>query len=77
MPAYFYYGGLYQDGRNEPVDIPAKNPLPQNKMNAETGNAGLDGYTVLSRANRATGSRPPVGGYPVHEGPQLDDTYED
>lgn len=77
MIGYFPYGGLYGENPNEPVKIPAKNPLPQNKMTAETGNAGLDGYTVLSRANRATGSRPPVGGYPVHEGPQLDDTYED
>lgn len=76
MPGFFY-GGIYSTGRNEPVDIPAANPLPSNKMSNDTGNAGADGYTVLSRASRFSGERPPVGGYPVFEGPQLSDNIED
>ena len=43
----------------------------------ESGNAGLDGFTVLSRANpNAQGSPPPVKGVggPIHSGP--DQSFE-
>lgn len=54
--------------RNDTPVIPAKNPKPPNAMSADTGNAGLDGYSVLSRANRYSGERPAIGGvsdYPM------------
>lgn len=47
--------------RNQPVNLKQCNPLPQNKMRQDTGDAGLDGYSVLSRASRATGQRPSIG----------------
>ena len=34
-------------------------PAPDKKL--DTGNAALDGYTVLSRASRMTGKRSPIG----------------
>lgn len=43
------------------VDAPALNPLPENAKTADTGNAGRDGYTVLSRANRYNGERTLAG----------------
>lgn len=48
--------------RNEPVHLTPCNPLPMNKMDAETGDAGKDGYTILSKASRMTDLRPPAGG---------------
>lgn len=45
------------DDPNCPVDAKALNPLPENAKTADTGNAGRDGYTVLSRANRYDGER--------------------
>lgn len=55
--------------RNQPVDLPPANPLPPNRMSSDTGDAGLDGYSVLSRASRATGVRPATGGTPDYWGP--------
>lgn len=55
--------------RNQPVDLKPANPLPPNKHRADSGDAGLDGYTVLSRANPVTGVRPPTGGHPDYWGP--------
>jgi len=52
----------YYQGRDENTVIPAKNPQEPNAMSADTGNAGLDGYTVFSRASRYSGMRPAVGG---------------
>ena len=53
--------------RNCPVMVPAVNPKPENPMSNDTGNAGADGYSVLSRASRYGGKeRPPVGGYPEY-----------
>jgi hypothetical protein len=46
-----------------PVKVPAENPDPQVLDNA-TGDAGVDGYTRLSRADRETGHRPSVGSVP-------------
>lgn len=57
---------------NQPELRPA-NPLPPNKMSADTGNAGLDGYSVLSRADRETGYRPSIDGRPVPMGPRMND----
>lgn len=70
--SYFLYGGLYRPRPgNEPVEAPPVNPLPENKMTLETGNAGLDGYSVLSRANRYTGERPISHATSCPEGPNL------
>lgn len=55
--------------RNQPVDLKPANPLPPNKMCSATGDAGLDGYSVLSRASRITGERPSTGGTPDYWGP--------
>jgi hypothetical protein len=59
--------------RNQPVELKPANPLPANKMRGEVGDAGLDGYTVLSRANRITDERPPIGGAPEYWGPRQTD----
>ena len=48
--------------RNVPERVRPANPLPENKQTAATGDAGCDGYTCLSRADRQTGVRPPAGG---------------
>ncbi len=61
----------YHQGRDENANIPAKNPLPANDMNADTGNAGADGYTVFSRANRRTGMRPAIGGEAEYPFPRM------
>ena len=75
--AFQPYGGIYDrfgyDPRNDPQDVPAKNPLPPNKMSNDTGNAGADGYTVLSRANRYNGDRPPIQGTPEYNGPRMNE----
>jgi hypothetical protein len=67
------YGGLYAPlggtERNEPVALQECNPLPANKMSLNTGDAGQDGYSVLSRANRYSGERPMVGGMQEYVGP--------
>lgn len=55
--------------RNQPVDLKPANPLPPNAKRSDSGNAGLDGYTVLSRASRETGVRPAIGGHPDYWGP--------
>jgi len=60
---YFPYGGVYPiPRRNEPLEVPPVNPLPENAMSNDTGDAGRDGYSVLSRASRWTGERPIAGG---------------
>jgi hypothetical protein len=68
----FYYP---LSDRNETPVIPAKNPEPPNAMSADTGNAGLDGYSVLSRASRRNGERPAIGGEPDYPMPYI--TTED
>jgi hypothetical protein len=52
-----------------PYRLTPENPLPENAMDSDTGNAGLDGYTVLSRASRHSGQRPNVGGQTEYEAP--------
>lgn len=64
-------GYPYYQGRDENAVIPECNPLPANAMSADTGNAGADGYSVLSRASRYTGMRPAVGGEPEFPFPRL------
>lgn len=59
--------------RNQPVDLKPANPLAPNKMSSNTGDAGLDGYSVLSRANRITDERSPVEGTPDYWGPRQTD----
>lgn len=74
MPPYVPFGGLYPEPRrNEPVRLKARNPLPVNALSNDTGNAGLDGYSVLSRADRDSGQRPLAGTESDYEpiGPNL------
>lgn len=60
--SFYPYGGEYPFvRRNHPTEAPPVNPLPDNAMSNDCGNAGADGYTVLSRASRYTGERPLVG----------------
>jgi hypothetical protein len=44
------------------------NELPVKDKTLDCGDAAKDGYTVLSRANRMTGTRPPIG---EHEPPNF------
>lgn len=57
-------GSLYRYGHPRPgmpVTIKPANPLPENKKCLGTGDAGKDGYTVISCADRMSGERPAVG----------------
>lgn len=69
------YGTSYFD--KDTCDVPAKNPKPEAPMSLDTGNAGLDGYSVLSRASRRSGVRPAIGGEPDHGGYGVPVIYED
>ena len=60
----------YYQGRDENAVIPSLNPKSR-VMNNDTGNAGLDGYSVLSRASRYSGMRPAIGGEPEFPFPHL------
>lgn len=75
--AFYSYGGIYppfgEDRRNHPVVTRPCNPLPPNKMSSDTGDAGLDGYSVLSRADRYTGQRPSIDGRPHCEAPRAEE----
>lgn len=52
-------------GRNRPQRLaPVRDEDPR-VMDTATGNAGRDGYTSLSRADRETGRRPPIGDRPT------------
>jgi hypothetical protein len=71
---FYPYGGVYppfgEARRNQPVNVKPANPLPENPMTSDTGNAGLDGYSVLSRADRYSGQRPSIDGRPDYWGPR-------
>ena len=59
--------GLFLFGRratrNDPVRLVDPRPINDYGNDVEKGDAGKDGYTVLSRANpQAQGSPPPVNG---------------
>lgn len=62
--------------RNDPVKLVDPHPIADyGTKDLESGNAGLDGYTVLSRARAdAQGCPPPVAGTvgPVYWGPSQD-----
>lgn len=63
--------------RNDPVKLVDPRPLPDYGNTVETGDAGKDGFTVMSRADRhAQGNPPPVKGVvgPVYQGP--DQSFE-
>ncbi len=61
--------------RNDPVRVEDPRPLPDyGRASIETGNAALDGFTVLSRADaNHQGNPPPVKGVvgPVYQGPDM------
>jgi hypothetical protein len=53
---------------NQPMRKPFRNP-EERHYESSTGDAGRDGYTVLSRADRETNRRPPAdGAEPVYRG---------
>lgn len=63
--------------RNDPVRLVDPHPVLDYGNDVETGNAGLDGFTTLSRASaQAQGSPPPVPGVigPAYQGP--DSSFE-
>jgi len=63
--------------RNDPVKLVDPHPILDYGDNVCSGNAGLDGFTVLSRAYpTAQGSPPPVDGVigPSYRGP--DQSFE-
>lgn len=62
---------MFGYGRNVPCKADALNP-DKKTMTSATGDAGRDGYSVLSRADRETGARPPVGSRPDYShGPRF------
>lgn len=63
--------GFGRPRRNQPVDVPSVRP-DNRPMRSDTGDAGRDGYTVVSRADRETGIRRPAG-TPCYEGPRQED----
>lgn len=75
--AFVRYGGIYSPfgfaPRNDPVQLRAANPLPPNAMDNCTGDAGQDGYSRLSRADRMSDQRPDIGGIPDFWGPRMED----
>lgn len=70
-----FFGGAK---RNGPIKLENPHPVTDYGTNSlESGNAGLDGFTILSRANpNAMGNPPPVKGTvgPVYWGP--DQSFE-
>lgn len=72
---FFFYG---PNRRNQPVRLEDPHPVPDyGRASLESGNAGLDGYTCLSKADPdCAGNRPPVKGVvgPVCQGP--DQSFE-
>ncbi|MGP0093116.1 MAG: hypothetical protein ACLPKB_24725 [Xanthobacteraceae bacterium] len=63
--------------RNDPLELDDPRPLRRMTASEPTGDAALDGFTVLSRADpKRAGSPPPVPGTvgPVYRGP--DQSFE-
>lgn len=75
MRGLFFFG---RNGRNQPIRLEDPRPVAdRGRTSIESGNAGLDGFSVLSRANPdAQGNPPPVKGVvgPVCQGP--DESFE-
>lgn len=61
--------------RNQPIKVPDPRPVEPLVLDEISGNAGLDGYTRLSIADRETGVRPPVEGDPVWPYPRYLEDY--
>ncbi len=68
----FYFG---RHTRNDPIKLENPHPVTDyGRKDVESGNAGLDGFTVLSRADPdAQGNPPPVKGVlgPTYRGPDM------
>lgn len=70
--------GLFLGGskRNDPVRLVDPRPIPDyGNKDMESGDAGKDGFTVLSKASPAAqGCAPPVAGTlgPAYQGPASD-----
>jgi hypothetical protein len=78
MTRGYPYQGLYDpfgfQRRNRIVDAEPLNPQPPSAKRLDTGDAGQDGYTVYSRADRQTGERPDIGpNTQDFHGPRLED----
>jgi hypothetical protein len=77
MSGVYPFGGIYspfgEARRNQPVDLQPCNPLPPNRMRSDVGDAGRDGYSVLSYADRTTGQRPAINGRPEYWGPRMEE----
>lgn len=56
---------LYGNRQGRPCRVEPLNPVKR-VMDDTTGNAGLDGFTRLSQADRETGHRPSVGSAPEY-----------
>lgn len=53
---------MYSNGLRPDQPTRASDPHPVSRIDDDiTGNAGNDGFTRLSRADRQTGFRPPAG----------------
>lgn len=67
--------GLFLFGRatrNDPIRLVDPRPLTDYGNDVEKGDAGLDGFSILSKASaNAQGSPPPVNGVigPAYSGP--------
>ncbi len=75
MRGLFLFGR--RSTRNDPVRLVDPHPVEQYPDDLETGDAGKDGMTVLSKADaQAQGSPPPVPGVigPAYNGP--DQSFE-
>jgi hypothetical protein len=76
MRGITFFGGSRR--RNDPVRLEDPHPIPNYGTHSlESGNAGLDGFTTLSRADpNAQGNPPPVKGTvgPTYRGP--DNSFE-
>ena len=70
----FFFGS---NKRNDPVKLTDPHPLIDYGDDVQSGNAGLDGFTCLSKASPTSqGSPPAVAGTigPVYQGP--DSSFE-
>ena len=68
---------LGSDKRNDPIELDDPRPIPRLGDDVHTGDAGKDGFTLLSRADpRRQGDPPAVAGTegPVYRGP--DQSFE-
>lgn len=65
---------MFGPSRNRPIKLDDPRPVDR-VLDDRTGDAGRDGYTRVSQADRMTGQRSTVGGRPVR--PSLRPYYED